>query len=83
MRRVDDCCRLIAVIAEGLGEISQTSEFSPARDNKTRQTDRDYVFANSREEILDVQIVHDASPDFVANECSDHAACPTQQRPGD
>ena len=77
--RIGDCCRLTAAIAERTAEsISETFEFSPARDNKTRQSDRDYVLANSHEDILDVQIVHDASPDFVANECSDHAAYPTK-----
>jgi len=47
------------------------SNFHQREANKTRQSDRDYVLANSHEDILDVQIVHDASPDFVANECSD------------
>ena len=53
-----------------------------ARNKKQGQSDREQIFANSDDEVSNVQIVYQTSPDLVADKSADHAACSTEQRSG-
>jgi hypothetical protein len=48
-----------------------------ARNKEKGENDRDQIFADSDEEVLDVQTIYEALPGFIADECSNHAACST------
>lgn len=51
-----------------------------ARDEEKRQTDREEIFANSDEEVFDVQIVDQASAYLIAKKCSDYRGNCAEQR---
>src|SRR5439155_16276785 len=53
-----------------------------ARNKEKGENDRDQIFADGDKEILDVQIPHQAAPDFIASECSDHASYSSKDCPG-
>src|SRR3954470_21932165 len=46
---------------------------------KASQSDCDQVFGYGDENVFSVQFAHQASPDLVTSECSDHCAHSAQQ----
>src|SRR5215468_2740169 len=61
--------------ARNCGETSAS-----ARSNEKSESDRNQIFANSDNEVVNVQISHQTFPCLVSDKRADHAACSSQQR---
>jgi len=52
------------------------------RDKKKGKTNGEQIFANSNDEVFNVQIGYQTSPEFVAEKSADNAACSTEKGAG-